>query len=53
LLKHKKCISENTDIELDNSENIIKYLMKENAEFKQLLIDHNKQMIELAKNTRT
>ena len=46
----KKCISENTDIELDNPENLIKYLMKENAEFKQLLIDQNKQMVELAKN---
>ena len=46
----KKCISENTDIELDKPENLIKYLMKENAEFKQLLIDQNKQMMELAKN---
>ena len=30
---------------------LIQYLMKENAEFKQLLIDQNKQMMELAKNT--
>jgi hypothetical protein len=52
LCKHKKtCIDPvvlNND--LDNPENLIKYLMKENAEFKQLLIDQNKQMIELAKN---
>jgi len=46
----KKCVSENTDISLNNSENLINYLMKENAEFKQLLIDQNKQMVELAKN---
>ena len=31
--------------------NLIQYLMKENAEFKQLLVDQNKQMMELAKNT--
>jgi hypothetical protein len=52
LCKHKKtCIDPfvlNNDFE--NPENLIKYLMKENAEFKQLLIDQNKQMIELAKN---
>jgi len=33
-----------------NTDALIQYLMKENAEFKQLLIDQNKQMIELAKN---
>ena len=57
LCKHKKtCIEPiilDTNNEVDNSENIIKYLMKENAEFKQLLIDQNKQIIELSKNTRT
>ena len=44
--------------EFENPENLIKYLMKENAEFKSLLmeqnkqlIDQNKQMIEIAKKT--
>jgi hypothetical protein len=41
--------------EFENPENLIKYLMKENAEFKQLLIDQNKQMmgqmVEIAKKT--
>jgi hypothetical protein len=32
-------------------ETLVKYLMKENSEFKQLIIDQNKQMIELSKNT--
>ena len=45
--RHKKSCEpeplENND--LDDPENLIKYLMKENAEFKQLLIDHNKQMM--------
>ena len=31
-------------------ETLVKYLMKENSEFKQLIIDQNKQMIELSKN---
>ena len=52
----KSCVPlENNDFE--NPENLIKYLMKENSEFKQLLIDQNKQMmsqndriIELSKN---
>ena len=34
----------------NNTENLINYLMKENTEFKQLLIDQNKQMIELSKS---
>ena len=48
LWKHKKsCITEEplANSDLDNPENLIKYLMKENAEFKQLLIDQNKQMM--------
>ena len=32
-------------------ETLVQYLMKENSEFKQLIIDQNKQMIELSKNT--
>jgi len=60
LWKHqKKCsnyISENIEntntisINDINKEHLINYLMKENSEFKQLLLDQNKQMIELAKN---
>jgi hypothetical protein len=30
---------------------LIEYLMKENSEFKQLMIEQNKQMVELAKNS--
>jgi hypothetical protein len=67
LCKHKKtCIVEPIIVEpiivepllnneFENPENLIKYLMKENAEFKQLLIDQNKQMmgqmVEFAKKT--
>jgi hypothetical protein len=43
---NKKC-----NKETNNTENLINYLMKENTEFKQLLIDQNKQMIEFSKNT--
>ena len=53
LWKHKKsCITEEPlqHSDLDNPENLIKYLMKENAEFKQLLIDQNKQMMDQNKN---
>ena len=54
LWKHKKnCIIENKILnnnEFDKTEDLIKYLMKENAEFKQMLIDQNKQMIEMAKD---
>ena len=35
----------------NDTESLINYLMKENSEFKHLLIDQNKQMLELAKNT--
>jgi hypothetical protein len=44
---HKKKCKEN---ELDQTK-LIDYLMKENSEFKQLMIEQNKQMIELAKNS--
>jgi hypothetical protein len=33
-----------------NQQQLVEYLMKENSEFKQLMIDQNKQMLELAKN---
>jgi hypothetical protein len=42
---HKKCIKPLDNNAFDNPENLIKYLMKENSEFKQLLIDQNKQMM--------
>jgi hypothetical protein len=34
-----------------NDKELIQYLLKENSEFKQLMIEQNKQMIELAKNS--
>jgi len=49
----KKCtyIEESICIEeKNNTEELINYLMKENSEFKKLLIDQNKQLLELAKN---
>jgi len=58
LWKHKKkCnIIENkndTDEkeEMMNDKELIQYLLKENSEFKQLMIEQNKHMIELAKNS--
>jgi uncharacterized C2H2 Zn-finger protein len=62
LWRHKKTcfikIEEKEEIvaEEDQQKELIQYLMKENSEFKQLMIDQNKQMIELAKkagNTTT
>ena len=56
LYKHKKkCtkIHEPTLNDLKSHEKqqeLIEYLLKENSEFKQLMIDQNKQMMELAKN---
>ena len=35
----------------DKQQQLIDYLMKENSEFKQLMIEQNKQMIELSKNS--
>ena len=34
----------------DGHQQLVEYLMKENSEFKQLMIDQNKHMLELAKN---
>jgi hypothetical protein len=55
LWKHKKsCILENkiitnTDLLNNTNENeIVNFLMKENSDFKQLLIEQNKQLIELS-----
>jgi hypothetical protein len=57
LWRHKKkCSKEiiNLKNELSNEKkqkDLIDYLLKENSEFKQLMIEQNKTMIELAKNT--
>ena len=59
LWRHKKKCNDKEDenIELDEQQNqsveLIKYLMKENSEFKQMIIEQNKQMIEMSKNTGT
>ena len=60
LYAHKKkhnCKSLNTLIDEkmsvngnDGHQQLVEYLLKENSEFKQLMIEQNKQMIELAKN---
>ena len=49
-------INESIDIKhyLNNEQNqqqLVDYLMKENSEFKQLMIEQNKQILELAKNS--
>ena len=57
LWKHKKKCQPPCDKNIIPTKNetevkeLIQYLMKENSEFKQLVIEQNKQMIELAKNT--
>ena len=62
LWRHKKKCNiesnkvENEEFELNDSNDsveLIKYLMQENSEFKQMLIEQNKQMIEIAKNAGT
>ena len=55
LWRHKKtCNKVNTENKENTEEQdvnkLVTYLMQENAEFKQLLIDQNKQIIELSKN---
>jgi hypothetical protein len=51
----KKCVSKGQKNDFiknkEDVETLVQYLMKENIEFKQLIIDQNKQMIELAKNS--
>jgi len=53
LWKHKhKCKTDNKPTKTENeAKELIQYLMKENSEFKQLIIEQNKQMIELSKNS--
>jgi hypothetical protein len=58
LWRHKKKCNKENNENKENKENkeekdvnqLVTYLMQENAEFKQLLIDQNKQIIELSKN---
>ena len=54
LCKHKKTCTHTTDEvsddKIDTLSNTIMMLVKENQEFKQLLIDQNKQMMEMAGN---
>jgi hypothetical protein len=58
LWKHKqKCNNNNnisdtsSDTKETETKELIQYLLKENSEFKQLMIDQNKQLFELAKNS--
>jgi hypothetical protein len=53
LWRHKKKCSEYLKNDLANEEKqqqLVEYLLKENSEFKQLMLEQNKHMIELAKN---
>ena len=51
LWRHKKKCVKESPTNVNETEALIQYLMKENSEFKQLILDQNKQMIEMAKNT--
>jgi len=54
LSRHKKTCNNYTNINNNlnqENQNIIEYLLKENAEFKQLMLEQNKQLLELAKNS--
>ena len=56
LWRHKKkCFHEITNLKNDlaneeKQQQLVEYLLKENSEFKQLMLEQNKHMIELAKN---
>jgi len=58
LWKHKqKCNNKENNLKTESkiketeAKHLIQYLMKENSEFKQLIIDQNKQIIEISKNS--
>jgi hypothetical protein len=52
LWRHKKkCQDQTSNPTTKDQTELVQYLMKENSEFKQLMIEQNKQMIELAKNS--
>jgi hypothetical protein len=48
LWRHKKICQ---NIKINDQQQLVEYLMKENSEFKQLMIEQNKQMMELAKSS--
>jgi len=53
LWKHKKTCVDNLKHDLANEEKqqqLVDYLLKENSEFKQMMLEQNKHMIEMAKN---
>jgi uncharacterized C2H2 Zn-finger protein len=50
LWRHKKKCLDNI-CNINNEKQIVNFLMKENSEFKQLLLEQNKQIIELANKT--
>jgi hypothetical protein len=53
LWRHKKKCTNISIQDLDNEEKqqqLIEYLLKENSEFKQMMMEQNKHMVELAKN---
>jgi hypothetical protein len=47
LWKHKKKCNVNNE---EKQQQLVEYLLKENSEFKQLMMEQNKHMVELAKN---
>ena len=55
LSRHKKKCNNSQIIEYPNNESkhqqLVEYLLKENSEFKELMFEQNKQMIELTKNS--
>jgi hypothetical protein len=51
LWRHKKKCHAKASTTIQDQTELVQYLMKENSEFKQLMIEQNKQMIELAKNS--
>jgi hypothetical protein len=51
LWRHKKkCSQNNYNVSEDKQQELVQFLLKENSEFKQLMMEQNKQMIELAKS---
>jgi hypothetical protein len=56
---HKTCLNVTTTttnnngmlIDINNQQQLVNFLMKENTEFKQFMIEQNKQMVEIVKNS--
>jgi hypothetical protein len=51
LSRHQKKCQPNNEIMIEQQKELVNYLMKENAEFKQFMIEQNKQMVEIVKNS--